>query len=234
MPDAEFKDLCADAGDTVALGRFWAGVLGLELVTDDDGDARLDGPDPHRRIWVNTVPEPRTGKTRLHLDVRLPTYDPSPLVELGATVVSEPGGGLDWWVLADPEGNEFCAMGPHPYHKPPTIEAFELIVDSADPWAQAQWWADVTGGEAHRREDVPWAWVEGAAGFPWRYWVFPPVPEPKTVKNRWHWDVTLDADTPEKLVARGATILREPGDDTRWWVMADPEGNEFCAFRPES
>ena len=39
-------------------------------------------------------------------------------------------------------------------------------------------------------------------------------------------DATIDG-----LVAAGATVLRPKGDDgIRWWVMADPEGNEFCAF----
>ena len=28
----------------------------------------------------------------------------------------------------------------------------------------------------------------------------------------------------------GATLLRPKEDDIHWWVMADPEGNEFCAF----
>jgi hypothetical protein len=33
-----------------------------------------------------------------------------------------------------------------------------------------------------------------------------------------------------KLVAAGATVVREPDDEIRWTIMADPEGNEFCAF----
>jgi hypothetical protein len=37
----------------------------------------------------------------------------------------------------------------------------------------------------------------------------------------------------QDVVALGATVLREPGED-RWWVLADPEGHEFCAFPPES
>jgi hypothetical protein len=57
---------------------------------------------------------------------------------------------------------------------------------------------------------------------------FVPVPEPKTVKNRIHWDVTVPSVEP--LVAAGAALLREPDDDIRWHVLADPEGNEFCAF----
>jgi hypothetical protein len=58
------------------------------------------------------------------------------------------------------------------------------------------------------------------------------VPEPKTVKNRLHWDVDLTAPGPEAFLAAGATMLREPGDGVTWWVLADPEGNEFCAFPP--
>jgi hypothetical protein len=57
---------------------------------------------------------------------------------------------------------------------------------------------------------------------------FVPVPESKTAKNRVHWDVT--ASEPAALVAAGATLLREPGGDIGWWVLADPDGNEFCAF----
>jgi hypothetical protein len=57
---------------------------------------------------------------------------------------------------------------------------------------------------------------------------FNKVPEPKTVKNRVHWDVTVSEVQP--LVDAGARVLRPPGDDRRWHVLADPEGNEFCAF----
>jgi len=56
------------------------------------------------------------------------------------------------------------------------------------------------------------------------------VPEPKTVKNRVHWDVFGDVD---RLVEAGARVLRERGGDISWTVMADPEGNEFCVFDPE-
>ena len=65
--------------------------------------------------------------------------------------------------------------------------------------------------------------------------LFQDVPERKTVKNRLHIDVHRgDADL-EELVTRleglGATRLREEdqGPAGHWWVMQDPEGNEFCA-----
>ena len=50
------------------------------------------------------------------------------------------------------------------------------------------------------------------------------MPEPKQVKNRVHVDVYGDVDA---LVAHGARIIERR---ERWTVMADPEGNEFCAF----
>jgi hypothetical protein len=57
---------------------------------------------------------------------------------------------------------------------------------------------------------------------------FVPVPEQKVVKNRVHWDVTVAAV--DDLVRVGARIVRARDDDITWDVVADPEGNEFCAF----
>ena len=65
--------------------------------------------------------------------------------------------------------------------------------------------------------------------------LFQDVPEPKTVKNRLHIDVHAEPGGLDELVARletlGATRLHEvdKGPAGHWWVMHDPEGNEFCA-----
>ncbi|WP_282703343.1 VOC family protein [Streptomyces sp. CC219B] len=66
-----------------------------------------------RRLLFQRVPEPKTAKNRLHLDLHAPAGQRDAEVErlegLGASVVrrvSEPGG--SWVVMADPEGNEFC------------------------------------------------------------------------------------------------------------------------------
>jgi Glyoxalase-like domain len=230
MKVAGFKDLCMDAGDALAQARFWATALDAELVDRGDGSARLEVRDPRARVWVDPVPEPRTAKTRVHLDLRLATPEPDVLVAAGASVVRAPGDD-PWFVLADPEGNEFCAFPPRDGHRP---GVFELVVDARDAPTIAAWWAGVVGGEVRRSEHGTFAWIEGAAGFPWDYWVFTEVPEPKTAKNRVHWDVDLRDLAPTALVAAGATVVREPGGDIRWWVLTDPEGNEFCAFAPES
>ncbi len=228
---AGFKDLCMDADDALAQARFWAAVLGAPLVDLGDGSARLD-PTPGRpagdTVWIDPVPEPRSVKTRVHLDVRLSGSDPAEFLRAGATLVREPGEDA-WFVLADPEGNEFCAFPQRP-EKPTPPGIFELVVDAGDGLAQANWWAGITGGTAHRSDRGAFAWIEGAAGFPWQYWVFNNVPEPKAAKNRVHWDVDLAGPAPTELVNAGAVMLREPDDEISWWVLADPEGNEFCAF----
>ena len=65
--------------------------------------------------------------------------------------------------------------------------------------------------------------------------LFQEVPEGKSGKNRLHIDVHGEPGSLDKLVARleelGATRVREvdKGPAGHWWIMQDPEGNEFCA-----
>ncbi|MEV1072661.1 VOC family protein [Micromonospora parva] len=229
---ARFKDLCLDANDALALGAFWARMLDGDVADAGDDDTRVDPRSARsdaESIWVNKVPEPRVGRTRVHLDLRLAGADPAALLAEGARLVREPDDDAGRWVLADPDGNEFCALAVDADSHP---GPFQLVVDALDPAAQATWWAGVLGGAVEHGPTE--AAVLGAAGLPWERFVFDGVSEPKTVKNRMHWDVELGDPEPTALIAAGATLLREPLDDAhRWWVLADPEGNEFCAFAPE-
>ena len=54
--------------------------------------------------------------------------------------------------------------------------------------------------------------------------------QPRTVKNRVHWDV--QGSTPD-LLAAGATLLRARDDEIGWDQLVDVEGNVFCVFAPE-
>ncbi len=206
-----------DADDQGRLGVFWAAVLDR---TWDEKDELLAGPTPQHRIWVNSVPENKTAKHRVHLDVYARQL--ADLTDLGATVL-EPQ--RHWTVMADPEGGEFCAFL---RDEVPTERLHGLVVDSADPEAQARWWAGIFGVAVIENES--WFTLEGVPGMPIGTMDFVPVPEPKAGKNRIHWDVAVAAVA--ALVEAGATVLREPGDDIYWHVLADPEGNEFCAFTP--
>ncbi|WP_166354917.1 VOC family protein [Phytoactinopolyspora limicola] len=220
MPLATFKDLVIDATDSPTLGEFYATTLGLSYIPHDDGDGHLKGPATTHTVWINRVPEPKTVKHRVHLDVHTTSLDE--LTARGARPVEEHE---HWTVLADPEGGEFCAFV---RDKVDDYRLYEVIVDSTDPTAIAHWWADVVGGTlGHTPDERAW-WIEPMPNAPFDRFVFVPVPEPKIVKNRIHWDVSTD--DLETLIQRGATMVRPKDDDIGWHVLADPEGNEFCAF----
>jgi glyoxalase superfamily protein len=222
MAIARFKTLCLDANDPAALGTFWAAALRREWRPYANGEGGVFGPTPQHTLWFNRVPEPRTVKHRVHLDIYAESL--ADLEELGARVVLPPGDDRRWTVMADPEGGEFCAfLRTHP----PAERLHGLVVDCADARAQAAWWAGVYGADLIH-DERGWSTLMRVPGMPIETMDFIPVPEPKTIKNRLHWDVAVDSVGP--LVDTGTTVLREPGGDVRWYVLADPEGNEFCAF----
>jgi hypothetical protein len=220
MAIATYKDLCIDAVDAAALGRFWAGALHLELQLDDDGDAKLVGPTPRHTVWINTVPEPVTVKQRMHLDVRAGSVDE--VVALGGVVVDAES--FSWTVMKDVEGGELCVMRPRA-DRP--LGLLEIVVDTPDPVRIATWWADVLGVERTDHEEG-YSYLERVPDAPFESIDFIPVPEPKTVKNRIHIDVTT-SDV-QLLVDAGARLIRAKDEEISWSVLADPDGNEFCAF----
>jgi hypothetical protein len=119
--------LGGDALDPHRLAAFWAAALGyvLEPGYDDPDGASIVDPDGRGPTigWLR-VPEAKTAKNRLHLDLRVAGPGPWDLVErerlirarvpeleaLGATYVREESydGALGHVVMLDPEGNEFC------------------------------------------------------------------------------------------------------------------------------
>ena len=214
--------LCLDVNGP-EVGEFWAKALRVTLERGDDPDdpGSLVGPDG-LLMELEPVPEPKGAKHRVHLDLHVGSVEE--VTELGATVVlpSEQSG-FHWTVLQDPEGGEFCAFV---RDEVPAHRVYEVIVDSKDPKAIALWWAEQFGARAEVDGDHPWTYIDQVPGMPFENLVFVPVPEPKTVKNRIHWDVRGDV---AELERAGATVLREM---PRWVVMADPEGNEFCVFPP--
>ncbi len=217
MALARFKDLCIDAVDSQRMGRFWAAGLGLSC---DDGGSVLRGPTEQHTVWVNAVPEARSVKQRVHLDVHgrsVAEYE-----QLGATVLDSES--FPWTVMADPEGGEFCVFV---RDEVPDYRLYELGVDAVDSRAVAQWWGKVLDAPVVH-DQRGYSWVHLIRGAPFESIDFAPVPEAKTVKNRIHWDV--EADDVDALVAGGATVLRRRDDEIPWTVLADPEGNEFCAF----
>jgi predicted enzyme related to lactoylglutathione lyase len=104
-----------DSSDAYRLGRFWAAVLDGALADDDfPGDPEASVHAEGASLLFVTVPEAKTVKNRVHLDLRPSDRSRDEEVEritaLGATVVGDHrrADGTGWVTMADPEGNEFC------------------------------------------------------------------------------------------------------------------------------
>jgi predicted enzyme related to lactoylglutathione lyase len=108
---------CADAG---LVGRFWEVVLGWPLEVGDDPDepdrsaAFLTNPSGGPNLLFQQVPEPKSVKNRVHLDLgptdRTRDEEVERLAAAGGTIIGDHRrpDGTGWVVMADPEGNEFC------------------------------------------------------------------------------------------------------------------------------
>ena len=84
MSLGRFKDLCVDVASPSVMTAFWGQLLGLTAPADNP--EVLVGDRPEKTIWINRVPEPRTVKQRVHLDVHTSAIED--LVRAGATVLS--------------------------------------------------------------------------------------------------------------------------------------------------
>jgi len=112
--------LSIDCSDAVTLAGFWSGVLGRPVNPGADAEnAAIDATDPASgpRLAFHKVPEPKTVKNRLHLDLRTDQYETESqrLTGLGATAlwqIERPT--IRWTTFADPEGNEFDLVSAQP------------------------------------------------------------------------------------------------------------------------
>jgi catechol 2,3-dioxygenase-like lactoylglutathione lyase family enzyme len=121
---SKFTELAIDCADPRGLARFWCAVLGYEVQDEDDGIVTIGspmfperstqpGPVPPTMTFAR-VPEAKTVKNRLHIDVsptdRAQGEEVRRLLNLGALHADVGQGDERWVVLADPEGNEFCVL----------------------------------------------------------------------------------------------------------------------------
>ena len=99
--------------------------------------------------------------------------------------------------------------------------------DCEDALVVASFWAAALGSNVDEDSTSDKAYVEAPGWGGPNMW-FTRVPEPKTAKNRMHFDLRAPGeirDEVRRLEGLGATTVR---DGTELVVMADPEGNEFC------
>lgn len=118
-----------DAVDPRRLAAFWARLLSATPAQVSDDLVRLAPDDPRLpHLLFLKVDDPRSAKNRIHLDLAAGDVDAelSRMLALGAVPVDpldeekparRQANGLEWVVLADPEGNQFC-VGAEPVQPP--------------------------------------------------------------------------------------------------------------------
>jgi|SRR5450755_2360054 Glyoxalase-like domain len=122
---AHIHDVVFDSRHPASIARFWAAALDAYGVApydqaelerlringitdpDDDPTVLVERPDTGPRLFFQLVPEPKTVKNRVHLDLRCDSFEAEidRLTALGASVMEQYD---SHFVLLGPEGNEFC------------------------------------------------------------------------------------------------------------------------------
>ncbi|MGW6586502.1 VOC family protein [Streptomyces globisporus] len=122
----KFTELAIDCAAPLPLARFWCAVLDYEVRGVEEGEEVVtigppsapegkDRPGPVApALTFARVPEGKTVKNRLHIDINPADREQGEEVErllaLGARRADVGQGGASWVVLTDPEGNEFCVL----------------------------------------------------------------------------------------------------------------------------
>jgi catechol 2,3-dioxygenase-like lactoylglutathione lyase family enzyme len=238
--------LVVDASDPAAQARFWARALDWVVADETEeevhvwpADFRYPGTAAVPLLFV-PVPEAKTGKNRVHLDLASTSAAHQAalvtrLTGLGASPVDIGQGDVPWVVMADPEGNEFCVLEPREGYRG-TGPVAAILTDCQDPAAQAQFWTGAAGWPVHEEQDgfAGLRSPDGAGPF----LEFLRVPGQKPGRDRLHSDVApFAADSQAAEVSRLCAAGAVPADvgqgpELPWTVLADPEGGEFCVLTP--
>ena len=114
---SRWEQVVVDSEDPARLARWWAEALGYQIVSEQPDEVEIRrSPDELPGVLFTPVPEAKTGKNRLHFDLRPDDQEAEVerLVDMGARPVDIGQHDVSWVVLADPEGNEFCVLASRP------------------------------------------------------------------------------------------------------------------------
>ena len=117
-PAISWQCVCIDSTDPHRLATFWEQALGWRRTYEADDEVVLEPPEGSPADGVSPdlvflrVPEPKTVKNRLHLDLRPvdQAAEVARIEALGPYASTSGRASQTWVVLADPDGNEFCVL----------------------------------------------------------------------------------------------------------------------------
>ncbi|WP_367325638.1 VOC family protein [Streptomyces sp. HUAS ZL42] len=232
--------LCFDASEPLRIAGFWSGLLGWETADDPhEGVTLLPRDDTGFRLRFLPTEEQKVGQNRMHFDLTSTSLEDQEqtvarALELGGRHIDV--GQLpeeDHVVLADPDGNEFCVVGPDNKFLADCGFIGALACDGSQ--AVGYFWSAALAWPLVWDQDQETA-IRSPHGGPKITWGGPPV-APKTGKNRLHFDLAPPVDGDwraevDRLLSLGATRIDAGEGEAGRVVMADPDGNEFCVLRP--
>jgi predicted enzyme related to lactoylglutathione lyase len=115
-PIGSINGLVIDGDDTHALAAFWSALFATSVESDENDGHYIDLLPTREGLVLRfqRVPEMKTIKNRLHLDVEVDDVEEAVrrVERLGGSVVRRPEDEYGWRfvIMADPEGNEFCLI----------------------------------------------------------------------------------------------------------------------------
>ncbi|MFF5988629.1 VOC family protein [Prauserella flavalba] len=215
--------LVVDARQPPVLAAFWSGLLGWEVVPEDEADVegavtvrapKADGCG--LSLVFVPAPGPKTAKNRVHLDLASASPERQRSIvddalARGATTADIGQTAVPWVVLADPEGNEFCVLEPREEYAG-TGALAAVVVDVREPAVLGEFWSSVSGWDVVRRHSQ-----------------FVSLREPG---RRGPWLELLRNEDAEHTGSRWRlAVSAEPGESPGAGVT-DPEGNEIPVVAP--
>jgi predicted enzyme related to lactoylglutathione lyase len=236
-----FVGVCFDANDPQRLARFWAELLGWDMSEDADGVALAPTDDTGFGFWFLPTPEPRTDYKQMHFHLTSTSLE-----DQQATVARSVGLGArlaDFALrpeerhvaLTDPEGNEFCVIGPGNRFLAGCGFFAEVSCegrrDVGNFWSAALGWPLVWDQDEETAIRSP----HGGPKLSWGGY----APQPGAGKDRLHFHIAPPPGGDqraevERLIGLGATRVDIGQGDVSWVVLADPDGHEFCVLAPAS
>jgi hypothetical protein len=227
--------LSIDAHEPERLARFWSELLGRELVDDPrDGPALLPDADTGIRLRFLPTAEPKTGPNRAHFDLTSSSLDDqretvARALRLGGRHIDiGQSPDEDHVVLADPEDNEFCVIGPG--NRFLAGCGFIGAVNCDGSQQVGYFWSEALGWPLVWDQDEETA-IQSPHGGSKITWSGPPL-MPRIGRDRLRFDLTLSPQGDrqaevDRLLSLGATRLDTGQDEGGPVTLADPDGNEF-------
>ncbi|MGQ5265044.1 VOC family protein [Micromonospora sp. ZYX-F-536] len=232
--------VCFDAIEPLRVARFWSGLLGRELVDDPrEGLLVLPDDDTGFRLRFPPTRQPKVGQNPMHFDLTSASLEHQQqtvarALELGGRHIDIGQGPEEGHVvLADPEGNEFCVIGPGNNFLAGCGFVGALSCDGTQK--VGYFWSEALGWPLVWDQDQETA-IQSPAGGPKITWGGPPL-MPKNGRDRLRLDLApgVDGDQQaevDRLLALGATRIDADHAGAGDVLLADPDGNEFRVLTP--